>query len=171
MYKKAWCTCKVVVLLIKPIVFLPFSLPSASSLLKLPIDTIFSYENLHVVQVVVLFLKPQDRKLAGDRQRSILTVIIQNYQGLRKIKLCSTPRLHFSQISLELHSFYSSSGFVTNSCWTCLVKNHESKSRTNESQLKKKRVRNGKCLGVYVTKQLIWRQTSKPLDYSVLKWK
>ena len=37
--KKAWCTCKVVVLLIKPIAFLPFSLPSASSLLKLPIDT------------------------------------------------------------------------------------------------------------------------------------
>ena len=35
--KKAWCTCKVVVLLIKPIPFLPFSLPSASSLLKLPI--------------------------------------------------------------------------------------------------------------------------------------
>ena len=36
MYKKAWCKCKVVVLLIKPIVFLLFSLPSASSLLKLP---------------------------------------------------------------------------------------------------------------------------------------
>ena len=32
--KKAWCTCKVVVLLIKPIAFLPFSLPSASSLLN-----------------------------------------------------------------------------------------------------------------------------------------
>ena len=36
--EKAWCTCKVVVLLIKPIAFLPFSLPSPSSLLKLPID-------------------------------------------------------------------------------------------------------------------------------------
>ena len=34
--KKAWCTCKVVVLLIKPVAFLPFSLPSTSSLLKLP---------------------------------------------------------------------------------------------------------------------------------------
>ena len=31
MYKKAWCTCKVVVLLLsKPIAFLPFSLPSPS---------------------------------------------------------------------------------------------------------------------------------------------
>ena len=36
MYKKAWCTCKVVVLLIKPIVFLRFSLPSASLDLKVP---------------------------------------------------------------------------------------------------------------------------------------
>ena len=37
MYKKAWWTCKVVVLLIKPIAFLMFSLPSPSSLLKLPL--------------------------------------------------------------------------------------------------------------------------------------
>ena len=36
MHKKAWSTCKVVVLLNKPIVVLTFSLPSASSLLKLP---------------------------------------------------------------------------------------------------------------------------------------
>ena len=34
MYKKAWCTCKVVVLLNKPIGFLTFSLPL--SLLKAP---------------------------------------------------------------------------------------------------------------------------------------
>ena len=37
MYKKAWCTCKVVVLLIKPIVVLTFSLPSASLDLKVRI--------------------------------------------------------------------------------------------------------------------------------------
>ena len=36
MYKKACCTCKLVVLLNNPIVFLTFSLPSPSSLLKLP---------------------------------------------------------------------------------------------------------------------------------------
>ena len=36
MYKKACCTCKLVVLLKNPIVFLTFSLPSPSSLLKLP---------------------------------------------------------------------------------------------------------------------------------------
>ena len=34
--KKAWYTCKVVVLLIKPVAFLPFWSPSTSSLLKLP---------------------------------------------------------------------------------------------------------------------------------------
>ena len=42
MYKKS-----VVVLLIKPIAFLPFSLPSASSLLKLPNDPAKRSENKH----------------------------------------------------------------------------------------------------------------------------
>ena len=37
MYKKAWCMRKVGVLLIKPIVFLTFSLTSASLDLKVPI--------------------------------------------------------------------------------------------------------------------------------------
>ena len=36
MYKKAWCTCKVVVLRNKPIAFLTSWLPSPTSLLKLP---------------------------------------------------------------------------------------------------------------------------------------
>ena len=36
MYKKVWCTCEVVVLLIKPIVLLTFSLSSASFDLKVP---------------------------------------------------------------------------------------------------------------------------------------
>ena len=34
--KKVWCTCKIFVLLYKPIIFLTFSLSSPSSLLKLP---------------------------------------------------------------------------------------------------------------------------------------
>ena len=37
MYKKAWCTCKIIVLLIKPIVFGVFLFPSPSSGLKVPI--------------------------------------------------------------------------------------------------------------------------------------
>ena len=36
MYKKAWCTCKIVVLLIKPTAFVAFPLPSSSSDLKVP---------------------------------------------------------------------------------------------------------------------------------------
>ena len=36
MNKKAWCTCKLDVLLNKPVTFLTFSFPLSSSLLKLP---------------------------------------------------------------------------------------------------------------------------------------
>ena len=36
MYRKAWCTCKPVVFLNKPIAVLTVSLPSPPSLLKLP---------------------------------------------------------------------------------------------------------------------------------------
>ena len=45
MFKKAWCTCIVVVLLIKPIVFLTFLLPAASLDLKVPITSIFTNVN------------------------------------------------------------------------------------------------------------------------------
>ena len=38
MYQKAWCTCRAVVLIIKPVVFLKSSLWSSSWLLKLPIS-------------------------------------------------------------------------------------------------------------------------------------
>ena len=41
-----------------------------------------------------------------------------------------------------------------------LVKNHEFQSITNETQLKKNQ---GVMLGLYVTRQLIWRQTPKLL--------
>ena len=40
MYKKAWCTCKVIVFRIKTIVFLTFLSPSASLDLKVPINKI-----------------------------------------------------------------------------------------------------------------------------------
>ena len=47
---------------------------------------------------------------------------------------------------------------------THLLKNHESLlSITNESQFKKTRnpIKNWKCLGLYVTRELIWRQMPK----------
>ena len=57
MNKKVCCTCEVVVLLIKPIVFLTFSLSSASLDLKLPIG--YHLPNLVRVagyeELVVLF--------------------------------------------------------------------------------------------------------------------
>ena len=48
---------------------------------------------------------------------------------------------------------------------THLVKNHESLSITNESQLKKTRSHKLKMLGLlqYVTRQLIWRQMPNSL--------
>ena len=36
MYKKAWCTCKIVVLVIQPIALVEFPLPSPSSDVKVP---------------------------------------------------------------------------------------------------------------------------------------
>ena len=53
MYKKSWCNCKVVVLLIKPIVclfvfFLTFSLPSASLDLKVPFNETSSFVPLRL---------------------------------------------------------------------------------------------------------------------------
>ena len=65
MYKKAWCTCKVVVLLIKPIVFLTFSLPSASLDLKVPNYNQYTFTSktinsvFHFTQVRVQNIKRQ----------------------------------------------------------------------------------------------------------------
>ena len=53
MYKKVWCACKLVVLLHKPIAFLTFSLPSPSSLLKLPI-----LARLPIISLTSLATKP-----------------------------------------------------------------------------------------------------------------
>ena len=57
MYKKAWCTCKLVVLRNKPIAFLTSSRPSPSSLLKLPI---YSFS---VITVPVIFPVPSEDHL------------------------------------------------------------------------------------------------------------
>ena len=48
-----------------------------------------------------------------------------------------------------------------------LVKNHGSQCRTNESQFKKQWILNWKCLGLYATRQLIWRQTPKLFTLSL----
>ena len=82
------------------------------------------------------------------------------------ISVVSTWSLHPGH-SLQICTWVpcSFSDFVTNSImvtpWTHLAKNHESQSRTIESQFKQQGVLDWKFTGLYVTKQLIWRQTSK----------
>ena len=58
MYKKAWCTWKVVVLRNKPFAFLTSSLPSPSSLLKLPIVTIvdLSWIIVSIIIIITIYL-------------------------------------------------------------------------------------------------------------------
>ena len=51
MYKKAWCTCKIVVLLIKPIAFVTFPLPSPSSDLKVP-TIVQEYQKIDVSSMI-----------------------------------------------------------------------------------------------------------------------
>ena len=54
MYKKVRCTCEAVVLLIKPIVFLTFSLSSASLDLKVPSKSLKTEHLLISLSVLTL---------------------------------------------------------------------------------------------------------------------
>ena len=54
MYKKAWCTCKIVVLLIKPIAFVAFPLPSPPSDLKVP-NVSYSHPTYHVNAIKLIW--------------------------------------------------------------------------------------------------------------------
>ena len=65
MYKKAWCTCKLVVLLNKPISVLTFLLLSPSSLLKLPICGTHFGSSSHLLDIllgIVLLMKLKQKK-------------------------------------------------------------------------------------------------------------
>ena len=73
MYKKAGCTCKVVVLLIKPIVFwffLTFSLPSASLDLKVPISELTKQDGTK---------KRTAKRLCDKRDRTITCVFVAKF--------------------------------------------------------------------------------------------
>ena len=61
MYKKVRCTCEVVVLLIKPIVFLTFSLSSASSDLKVPINRATRAVHFVPIETVGFYFSRQGR--------------------------------------------------------------------------------------------------------------
>ena len=65
MYKKAWCTCKLVVLLNKPISVLTFLLLSPSSLLKLPNCGTHFGSSSHLLDIllgIVLLMKLKQKK-------------------------------------------------------------------------------------------------------------
>ena len=57
MYKKAWYTCKVVVLRSKPIAFSTSWLPSPSSLLKRP-NLSFKFDHVYMIGEVTLHMLP-----------------------------------------------------------------------------------------------------------------
>ena len=73
MYKKTGCTCKVVVLLIKPIVFwvfFTFSLPSASLDLKVPISELTKQDGTK---------KRTAKCLCDKRDRTITCVFVAKF--------------------------------------------------------------------------------------------
>ena len=72
MYKKPGCTCKVVVLLIKPFVlfFLTFSLPSASLDLKVPISELTKQDGTK---------KRTAKCLCDKRDRTITCVFVAKF--------------------------------------------------------------------------------------------
>ena len=88
MYKKAWSTCKVVVLRNKLIAFLTSCLPSPSSLLKLPIDT-FRRSS-------VLFETPACYH-SNDRYLTINPINVMCYRCI-----LSTPNLNFILVTKTL---------------------------------------------------------------------
>ena len=63
---KAWCTCKVVVLLIKPIAFFPFLLPSSLSLFKL--STVGIWQNNYAHK--------KEKEVKGSSLPNTLIVIV-----------------------------------------------------------------------------------------------
>ena len=83
MYKKAWCTCKVV-LLIRPIGFLSFSLPSPSSLFKPPMILRASSRFLSSRLLLRVKKKTESTKRSKGRQRPTLDdrSSVPSYRGV-----------------------------------------------------------------------------------------
>ena len=115
MYKKAWCTCEVVVLLIKPIVFLTFSLSSALLDLKVPII-------ISTVVVVVIFITDDD-----DNNNNVIKQLVlwAKQQLCTCITLFSTflwRPLHDYDVKPPKATFYGGRGHTTtnfpSSIWT-----------------------------------------------------
>ena len=100
MYKKAWCMCKVVVLLIKPIVYLTFSLPSASLDLKVP-STVALYARGNspspITEVKYGTVPSEYINLTNFWSKSL---IYKTKSRCTKIERCGTQRLAGKSIDL-----------------------------------------------------------------------
>ena len=89
MYKKAWCTCKVVVLLIKPMVFFRFSLPSASLDLKVPISSSHTLSSSRVfLKTEVFFLR---FSIPSMRKRRFRAPKMQVFYKVLECRFWKTP--------------------------------------------------------------------------------
>ena len=118
MYRKTWCLCKVVVLLNKPIAFLPFSLTSRSSLLKLRRERTDDRKCVCGSQargkeawylkhrLPVVFPSPLTHLIAGYSPSCTFDIIFQVLQksskfGLNKLVMIEELAMWFSQSETE----------------------------------------------------------------------
>ena len=100
MRKKAWCTCKVVVLLIKPIVYLTFLLPSASLDLRVP-STVALYARGNspspITEVKYNTVPSEYINVTNFWSKSL---IYKTKSRCTKIQRCGTQRLEGKSIDL-----------------------------------------------------------------------
>ena len=98
MRKKAWCTCKVVVLLIKPIVYLTFLLPSASLDLRVP-STVAARGNSPspITEVKYNTVPSEYINVTNFWSKSL---IYKTKSRCTKIQRCGTQRLEGKSIDL-----------------------------------------------------------------------
>ena len=99
MYKKVWCTCEIVVSLIKPIVFWTFSLSSASLDLKVPIR--------HIIDLV------KDSHFTLARHRVSISSVFRSRRILGSNPICGSD---FFRVSI----WYKNASWCSTSTKTCL---------------------------------------------------
>ena len=100
MYKKALCSCKVVVLRIKPIVFLTFLPPSASLDLKVPIFTLMA-ASIPPLQNFMSFLQQKISPFVFSLSLSLLFSL--SFAGLSLYFLCLSLSLYSKFVDVTIY--------------------------------------------------------------------
>ena len=101
MYKKAWCTCKVIVLLIKPIAFVAFPLPSPSSDLKVP--NLSTVTAISFNRLLALLLRLRYRQLVTLNRVYVIVTALWIVSVV-----CTTMHLWNSQVTTWYSSILAS---------------------------------------------------------------